>query len=384
MARPRSNKNAFLPPHVYRFESERGAARLRFVKSGSKGGYFSAAFGTSAFWDEYASFMDPAAAKSKAETHRFPPGTLDDLLSRYYQVPERLGPSLVTQAKVRAVLEDFREGRGGRKVSDVTFDHIDRIIAKKKVKTGTGNQTKGGIHAARKLRKELVRLFDFALKLGMVKKNPARMSEQIRVSVAERTTGFHSWTEAEIRQYQDHWSIGTRQRAALELFLWTDQRRSDVHTMGWAQVRGGRIPVKQQKTGKTLWIALAPPLVEALRALPADQTSLFCFIVSAKGTAYTKESFGNWFKDACIAAGLPHCNGHGLRKATLRRMAELGLTNIAMKGVSGQERDETLAIYTRAANQITISDQAITTLATAFPEPRDQDETGDYRFVAEG
>lgn len=61
--------------------------------------------------------------------------------------------------------------------------------------------------------------------------------------------------------------------------------------------------------------------------------------LSASMMAYTKESFGNWFKDACVAAGLLNHNGHGLRKATLRRLAELGTANKPMKAVSGQEKE---------------------------------------------
>ena len=69
------------------------------------------------------------------------------------------------------------------------------------------------------------------------------------------------------------------------------------------------------------------------------------------------------FKDACNAAGLPHCSAHGLRKATLRRMAELEMSNKSMKSVSGQERDETLAGYIRDADQRRLATAAITRLS---------------------
>jgi hypothetical protein len=63
-------------------------------------------------------------------------------------------------------------------------------------------------------------------------------------------------------------------------------------------------------------------------------------------------------------AGLPKkCRAHGLRKATLRRMAELEMPNKTMKSVSGQERDETLAQYIRAANQRKLATSAIERLS---------------------
>lgn len=390
MARRRDRSNGFLPPHVYRFKSQHGTDRLRFVKTGMKSGYFKAPFGTKSFWAEYEAFLNPdAAQQDKAVLPRFTPGSIDDLISQYISVPERLGPSAVTQDKIRAILEDFRDGtnakgerRGSFPVALVTFDAIDRIIAKKRIKTGSGNKTKGGIHAAIKLRKELHRLFHFAVKKGFISKNPVEFAERVRIPAAERSRGFHSWTEDEIQQFRDHWQLGTRERLALELFLWTDQRRCDVHRMGRAQIRDGRLPVVQQKTGKTLWIAVAPQLLEAIVALPKELTSPFCFIVSRKGTAYTKESFGNWFKDACVAAGLPHCSAHGLRKATLRRMAELRLSNKAMKSVSGQDRDETLAIYTADADQVALADHAITELARWDMRASKGDSVTEYRFTA--
>jgi hypothetical protein len=97
---------------------------------------------------------------------------------------------------------------------------------------------------------------------------------------------------------------------------------------------------------------------------------------------YTKESFGNWFKGACVTAGLMHHNGHGLRKATLRRLAELQAANKTMKALSGQEKDETLAIYTADADQIRLADEAVTMLARWEMKAKKADRHGEYRFTA--
>ncbi|HEX7823214.1 MAG TPA: tyrosine-type recombinase/integrase [Sphingobium sp.] len=165
-----------------------------------------------------------------------------------------------------------------------------------------------------------------------------------------------------MQQFRDHHGLGTRERCAMQLYLWTDQRRCAVFKIGRAQIKGGQIPVTQAKTGKVMQMPLAPQLLEAIVALPPEQTSKFYFIVSRKDTAYTKESFGNWFKEPCVAASLPHCNGHGLRKAMLRRLAELGSANGSMKALSGHDKDETLAIYTEAAGQKRLADDAVTML----------------------
>ena len=58
-----------------------------------------------------------------------------------------------------------------------------------------------------------------------------------------------SFTDDEIRQYENHWQIGTKQRTAFALMLYTGQRRTDVHRMTWQDIshKTGRIKVIQQK-----------------------------------------------------------------------------------------------------------------------------------------
>jgi hypothetical protein len=44
------------------------------------------------------------------------------------------------------------------------------------------------------------------------------------------------------------------------------------------------------------------------------------------GKPFTAAGFGNWFREQCNAACLPHCSFHGLRKAASVRLAEAGCT----------------------------------------------------------
>lgn len=390
MPRKRDKSNRFLPEYVYAFKSQHGTQRLVFRRKGFPSGYFKAELGTEEFRQEWHRFLNPAdVTVPTPKAVKVALGSIDEALNRYMAVPTRLGPSDVTQAKIRAILEDFRQGdeisgyRGGRQIRGITFESVDKIVAKKRVKTGTGNKTKGGTYAAIKLRKELIRFFDWARKAELVDSNPAADSDRVRLTVEEKKgKGFHSWTEEEIEQFRQHWKLGTKQRLAMEVYLWTDQRRCDVHMMGRNQIKGGRIPVTQAKTGKTLWIAVAPQLLEAIVAMKPVDTSPFCFVVSRKGTAYTKESFGNWFKDACVAAGLMKHNGHGLRKATLRRLADLQAANKTMKALSGQDKDETLAIYTADADQVRGADTAVTMLARWEMQVDRAKRANEYRFTA--
>jgi hypothetical protein len=125
-SRRQLKSNRFLPEFVTRFKDRHGKDRLRFRRNGYPSYEFKAPLGTEDFRIEYAACMDPAApaeAAAQARIERATPGTLLDLFNRYVSVPERLGPSAVTQKKVTAILERFVEGREVRSVAAVRFDH---------------------------------------------------------------------------------------------------------------------------------------------------------------------------------------------------------------------------------------------------------------------
>lgn len=361
MNKRRMRSNRFLPEYVSRFEDRHGKERLRFRRKGYPSKYFTTALGTEAFREEYRRFNSPEAileAREEAHAANTVPGSIGDLLRRYLAVPERLGPSETTQTKVRQILERFAQGREDRPVKGLRFEHIDAIIAKARIKTvdDKGRQS-GGIEAARKLRKELRRFFAFARKLGWITTNPVEDSQPVKVSPGERSTGYYTWSEDDINAFRARWALGTKQRLAMELMLWTDQRKVDAIHLGRQHVRNGMFSIRQSKTGKLLTLPIAPPLATAIAAMPA--TDAMCFLLTEWGKPFSVKGFGGWFRDQCDAAGLPQCTAHGLRKATMRRMAELEMPNKTMKSVSGHSKDEEVARYTEAANQKRLAESAI-------------------------
>ncbi len=373
--RQRGRSSKFLPAFVSSFFDRHGKERYRFRRKGYPSRYFRSSIGTETFREEYALFNNAEAASSAVEVSsvsRTVQGTIGDLLRRYFKLPSRLGPSVGTQTKVRRILERFGEGREERRVRDVRFEHIDAILAKTRCKYIDANGRKsGGIEAARKLRKELRRLFAFAKKINLIDSNPVEDSDTIKVPAGERSTGFHCWTEEEIAQYRARWPLGTKQRLAMELFLWTDQRKVDAIHLGRQHVKRGKFVIRQSKTGKSLTLILVPQLRAAIDAMP--QSDAMCFIMTEWGRPFSEKGFGNWFRDQCDAAELPQCTSHGLRKATLRRMAERRMTNKSMKSVSGHVKDEEIARYIEAADQELLADEALTSLANwemSNPHPK--------------
>ena len=80
--------------------------------------------------------------------------------------------------------------------------------------------------------------------------------------------------------------------------------------------------MRTEKTGTPVTIPLLPELAEIIAV---SKTGDLAFIATVTGTPMTKESFGNWFRDACKAAGVPG-SAHGLRKAGATRAANNGAT----------------------------------------------------------
>ncbi|MFV0280277.1 MAG: tyrosine-type recombinase/integrase [Rhodoblastus sp.] len=163
-----------------------------------------------------------------------------------------------------------------------------------------------------------------------------------------RTTGFHAWTEGEIEKFERRWNLGTRERLALAIFLYSGLRRGDAAGLGRQHIRDGSIWVRTAKTSTPLVLPILPELQRAIDATP---TGDLAFIVSSKsGKPMTKESFGNWFSDACRVAGVPG-SAHGLRKAGARRAAENGATQAQLRAIYGWSNDATAAIYIRDADR---------------------------------
>jgi integrase len=206
--------------------------------------------------------------------------------------------------------------------------------------------------AANNLLKVLRVLLDYAVGQEMIASNPTIGVKRYRT----RGDGIHTFTEAEIAQFEAHHPIGTRPRLALTLLLYTAQRRGDVVRMGKQHIDGDCIAVRQEKTDTPLLIPIHPNLAAALAAAPQNNMT---FLVTEHGAPFTSAGFGNWFREQCDAAGLPHCSAHGLRKAAATRLANAGCTNEQIKAITGHRSNSSLAPYIKQADQQRLARQAL-------------------------
>jgi integrase len=110
-------------------------------------------------------------------------------------------------------------------------------------------------------------------------------------------------------------------------------------------------------------------LAETLDAGPCGDLT---FIVGANGQPMTKESFGNAFREACRAAGVPG-SAHGVRKIAATTAANNGATTSQLKALFGWTSDAMPTLYTRAADRERLGREAGHMLAnenrTSIPSP---------------
>lgn len=346
------------------FIDRHGKERWIYRRVGFPKGYFREAAGTKAFLAEYDGFNNNPITGDVVEKRKTRPRSINDLLHKFYCSNDFRGNAqLHVLAKRRATLDAFAAMKGAsgqpfgdKLVATLHFVALDRIIANAAVKKKDGT---GGPFAALFLKKQLSRLLKYAIKIGWRADNPMAFVSY----AAPKTKGFHSITEAEIEQYRSCHPLGSNPRLAMEILLWTGKRRSDGRVLGKQNYRDGMMWGRDQKTGKEWWLPIAAQLKEAIDAMPPHDN--MCFLVSSLGKPYGEASLGNMFRKWFDQAGLPHCTAHGLRKAISRRLAEeIGMGNTGIKAVTLHTGDSEVAIYTAAADQKRLAEDAIERIST--------------------
>jgi integrase len=240
------------------------------------------------------------------------------------------------------IIGSVLKAHGGRTVAGMTRDHVRRIVED----IGTAKPATANVMIS-----VLRLLMQFAVENGWRADNPVHNIRRYKVGT------HHSWTDHELRTFEKRWPVGTRERLAFSLLLFTGQRIGDVVRMRRSDITDGMVRIKQQKTGTELMIAIHPALDRAMRAGPAQGI----YLVGDKNGRPIKAKTLSWLiRSAARTAGLgPRCVAHGLRKAVLRRLAEHGAGSKEIAAVSGHKSLAEVERYTEAANQAHLSRRAI-------------------------
>src|SRR6266436_2598109 len=236
-----------LPPYVHGFIDRHGKPRWYFRRPGFKRVPLPGLPWSPEFMEAYQNALAGQPMPIGAE--RVIPGTLRALAVSYFASPEFLKTRPSTKYTYRNVIDRLCAEHGDKRVALLHREHVIKLLAARAHTPGTANA----------LRTSLRALMRHAVEIGLRADDPTR---DVRTMLTSRGEGYHSWTDAEIAQFERHHPVGSRARLAFALLLYTGQRRSDVVHMGRQHINDGAIYVRQQKTGREVWIpvheALAP------------------------------------------------------------------------------------------------------------------------------
>lgn len=274
-----------------------------------------------------------------------PAGSVSDLIGQWYQTNHFKLLRASTQAVYRRLLERMRSAEYAHlPVASMEPANIRFLLREQSDSPTTAN---------RMLRLWGI-LMQYAIDLEWRDTDPTVGIRRVRT----KSKGIHSWTDAEIEQYEAYWPTGSKPRLALALLLYTGQRRSDAVRIGPSDVIQGAIRLQQVKTEAPLLIPIHPAL-ELELAHWAD-TGTQTFLATERGKPFSGNGFYNNFVEWCAEAGLPTGRTpHGLRKAAARRLAEAGCTTHQIAAITGHKTLAEVERYTRAVEQAKLAGDAI-------------------------
>lgn len=346
------------PTHVNIVKDRHGKKRFRYRRAGVKSCYIKFAPKTREFWEEYDRLESLEGDQKAAVRRTFKPYSMDDLAAKVKRTRawnDMQPRGQIVKGRIIERLLDKKNGAGtrlgDRDARTVTIATLDGIL---------GKMSHG---AAGNFRKEMKRLFSYAVRLRWRTDNPASDTAPIK-----KGKGWHTWTDEEIEQFRAHHPYGTVPRLVLELARNTSARRGNLNLIERKQIVGDNIEIQHAKGNEETSVPLLPETRMAIDAMPA--THIRYLIVGAHGKPYTVEGLGEKMRRWCDRAGLPHCSLHGIRKATSRQLAESGATDAQGRAVTGHKKDETFAYYAAKANRKALASAAMSNLlAGHFVQP---------------
>lgn len=330
--------------HVQAFEDRQGRWRFYFRKAGLPRVTLPGHPGSPEFMEAYQLALQAAPVPEKPGPGRSLPGSFDRLIEEYFRSPDFLRTKESSQAVTKGILDRFAATYGEYSVAGFERKHLTVILGKMAATPAAANN----------LLKKLRTLLRWAIANDWRRTDPTIGMKKFREGT------HHTWTESEIERFEARWPLGTRERTAFALAVFTGQRREDLITMTWGDydTRAGTIRVTQGKTGAELHIPIHSGLRAALEAWPRRHVTILA-TEDGRGTS-SAPSFGNFMADAIDAAELPErCVLHGLRKAAARRLAEAGCSAHEIMAITGHKTLAEVQRYCMAAQQKRLAQSAM-------------------------
>jgi integrase len=335
MPRPR-------PPYLHKYQTKQKRIVWYVRKPGQKKVRLRADYGTPEFMAAYNAAVAGAPVPSKA-SKRAAAGSLRWLWDEYHKTGDWAALSPATRKQRENIMLHVLE-----KSADKPFKAIKKsdIAAGRDKRVATPAQARNFLDLMRGL-------FRWATEAGHVNVDP---TENVRNPPKVAGPGFEVWTEDDEERYLERWPRGTRERVWFDVLRFTGLRRGDAVTLGKQHVRNGIINIKTEKSGERITVTL-PVAADLEATLKAGPLGDLTFIVGKNGKPLTKETFGNFFREACNSAGVKK-SAHGIRKLAATVAAQNGATESELQAMFAWTNGQMPSHYTRAANRAMIGMKA--------------------------
>lgn len=323
-------------PYLHIYNDRHGKRRVYYRRNGFKQAVKGSP-GSSEFLENYRRIHE---AHSDQPMRRTDAGTFRNLVEEFYRSPRFTQLAERSRGEYRRHLDALSTRIGTLPADAIEEAHI---LKWQSIRAGEVNARTGrpAIQTANDALALLKQVFDLGVRLKMLKSNPAKLVEPIKV----KTEGWEAWPETALVR----WAAESRgaSRIAFFLGLYTAQRRSDVLSMRWDDIADGAILVHQHKTGVRLSIPLHPTLAAELAEIERKGQTI---IQKRTGDALTDSGFGSLWSKEQARLGI-HLPFHGLRKSATNALFEAGCTPQEVQTITGQKTLAMVQLYGKAANQ---------------------------------
>ncbi len=361
MARiPLDDGTATIDRYVVFDPDRHGKPRYYFRRKGQKKVRLRAEPGTQAFMDEFRAACEgthpaqlPKTPQRKGARPRPPaaprtPDSLAWLFAEYLRRDRELKDGCETTRKRRAVVIDEICAEPVSESDNTPIGSLPYATLRPRVVRVVCDRSPTPATANARL-KAFRQAFRFAIDDEMIEINPARDASYRH----DPSEGYHTWSVEEVEQFHRRHPLGTTPRLAVDLLLFSGQRRSDVVLLGKQHRQGSGWKLTQfkgrNKSPVTMWIPILPILQASIDACPSKGLT---YLETRAGNPFTAKGFGGRMKVWCNQADLsPDCTAHGLRKAGATIAAENGATVHHLMSIFGWKKMAQAEIYTKKAEQ---------------------------------
>lgn len=326
--------------YVHQYHDRTGKFRMYFRK-GSRRVKLPGLPGSPPFMEAYEAAMAGLESKIVRSPRK---GTVNAIVQNFLGSAEFRNLAPKSKRVYRLILERFAQKDGHRMAVDLKDEKARKVIEE------IGATSPGMANLTRSV---LRRVWKFA----KIKENPF-------VGIPSYRHGtHHTWTDAELRKFEDRWAVGTPARLYFDTLLYTAQRVGDAVRFKRDDAKRGRLVFAQEKTGAELTITVHPALAKSIKATPGKGSLL---LADEEGRPMTGDRLSKRVIVASELAGLPkRCVPHGLRKAALRRLAERGGTIHEIQALSGHKSLKEVQRYTEMASQESLAAAAMRKITVA-------------------